>query len=237
MLLAVAAVPGTVWPQRAQHPETRRHLPRPTTRRSARSSTGSAPSTSTRRSGSRRSTCCCSSRWSAASCRAPRCTSRACAAVRRARPRRFGRFPAQGDGLSDETPERLAQTATDRAAARLAAAAVRAHLPGRGARRGRRHVVGRRRARLPARDRQPGVPPGPRRPADLGGHRPGAALPRPDDRGAGHRASPTRRAPTTRSSAAPPTRRRASSRSRSRSTTSSPGSTRRRSRHATSPRT
>ena len=42
-------------------------------------------------------------------------------------------------------------------------------------------------ARLPARDRQPRLPPRPRRPAHLRGHRAGAALPRAGDRRAGPR--------------------------------------------------
>ena len=121
--------------------------------------------------------------------------------------------------------------------ARLAAAAVRAHLPRRGARRGRRHVVGRRRARLPARDRQPGLPPGPRRPARSRSPPARCCTTAARRSWCRARASPTRRAPTTRSSRAPRSRRRAWSRSRCSSTTSSPGSTRRRWRRATSPRT
>ena len=67
--LALAAVPGSLIPQRTIAPIRVERLLRPSTRGSARSTTGSGCSTSTARRGSRRSTCCCSSRWSAASSR------------------------------------------------------------------------------------------------------------------------------------------------------------------------
>jgi len=112
MLLAVAAVPGTVWPQRAQHPE------RVATYLTDHPTLGPVLD----RIGAFN---VYSSVWFSAiylllfvslvGCILPR-TKVHLAGVRgrppRA-PRRFGRFPAQGDGLSDETPERLVQTATD----------------------------------------------------------------------------------------------------------------------------
>ena len=69
----------------AQHPDVR-----------ARGSTGSASSRSTPPRGSPRSTCCCSSRSSAASCRAARCTGRPCARRPPKAPARPARLPASG---------------------------------------------------------------------------------------------------------------------------------------------
>ncbi|WP_426593099.1 cytochrome c biogenesis protein ResB [Cellulomonas sp. McL0617] len=111
MLLAVAAVPGTVWPQRAQHPE------RVVTYLTAHPTLGPVLD----RLGAFN---VYSSVWFSAiylllfislvGCILPR-TKMHLAGMRgrppRA-PRRFGRFPAQGDGLSERAPERLAQTAT-----------------------------------------------------------------------------------------------------------------------------
>ena len=216
MLLAVAAVPGTVWPQRAQSPEKVVAVPRRTTRRSGpwldrlgvlrRVLVGLVLA---------RSTCCCSSRWSAASCRAPRCTSRASAAARRARPAGSTRFPAQGSGLVRRRAaagRRATPTAVLRRGWRWLPFVP--DLPRRHARRGRRHVVGVGGARLPARDRQPRLPPRPRRPAHLRGHRPGAALPRAGDRRAGPRVRQLAGRLRHVRAAAPRSRRRASSRSR-----------------------
>ena len=175
--------PGSVCPQRAQDTGEGRAVPRrpPDDRR--RGSTGSGSSTSTPRSGSRRSTSCCSSRWSAASCRAPRRTSRALRGRPPRAPRRFDRFPAQGSGVADAVPGAGRRRRRGRAA-RPAGAGSRSSRPGprRHPRRGRRHRLGVRGARLPARDRQPRLPPGPRRPARLRGDRAAAALPRAGDR-------------------------------------------------------
>ena len=92
LLLSVAAVPGSIFPQRtidagrvadylSAHPTTR-----------ARGSTGSASSTSTPRPGSRRSTCCSSCRSSAASSRARRLHWRALRSPPPRAPRRLERL-------------------------------------------------------------------------------------------------------------------------------------------------
>ncbi len=90
---------------------------------------------------------------------------------------------------------------------------VAAAVPGRRPARGRRHDR-RGRARLPAGERQPRLPPRPRRPADLGRDRPVPALPRAGDRRSRAAGSPTPSSTTTRSRAAPASTRRASCRSR-----------------------
>ena len=89
-LLAVAAIPGSVLPQRDVSIEKVQRLLRAThPDLGARGWTGSASSTCTPRPGSPRSTCCCSSRWSAASCRG-------CATTPRAARRAAGRAGAAG---------------------------------------------------------------------------------------------------------------------------------------------
>ena len=95
MLLAVAAVPGSVLPQRGVDATRGRRGTSPTTRRCRRGSTGSGCSTSTPRRGSRRSTCCCSSRWSGCIAAAhPGAPGRRCERARRARRARLERMPA-----------------------------------------------------------------------------------------------------------------------------------------------
>ncbi len=111
MLLAVAAVPGTVWPQRAQHPErVVTYLTDHPTLGPILDKVGAFN--------------VYSSVWFSAiylllfvslvGCILPR--TKVHLAGMRGRPprapRRFGRFPAQGDGRSDESPEQLVQTAT-----------------------------------------------------------------------------------------------------------------------------
>ena len=187
MLLAVAAVPGTVWPQRAQDTAKVAHVPhRPP------DSTGPWLD----RLGFFN---VYSSVWFSAiylllfvslvGCILPR-TKVHLAGVRgrppRA-PRRFARFPAQGSGVARRDAGAGRRRRRGRAARRLALAPVRPDVPRRHPRRGRRHRLGVRGARLPARDRQPRLPPRARRAADLRGHRPGAALPRAGDRRAGPR--------------------------------------------------
>ena len=170
MLLAVAAVPGLRAARSARRTRPRSPSTSPTTRPPARGSTGSGSSTSTRRSGSRRSTCCCSSRSSAASCRAPRRTSRALRGRPPRAPRRFDRFPAQGVRPRDAVARRRSPT-TPRPRCAAAGAGSRSSRRYRG-RRPRTRATARasvvRRARLPARDRQPRVPPRARRAARLG---------------------------------------------------------------------
>ena len=156
LLLAVAAVPGSIFPQRLDRRRPHRRSRSPTTPRPGRCSTGSGPSRSTPRPGSPRSTCCSSSRSSAASCPAPGSTGTSCARPRRAHPARLDRLPAHGevDGRRD---------------ARRGARAARATL------RARRYRVARARRRercrprgVPRGDRQPGLPPRPGRAARRG---------------------------------------------------------------------
>ena len=107
LLLAVAAVPGSVFPQRRIDPARVDAVPARAPGLRRRGSTGSASSTSTRRSGSRPSTCCSSCRWSAACCHARGRTSRRCGRRRRARPRRLDAAARHTHGWSSTgRPER-----------------------------------------------------------------------------------------------------------------------------------
>ena len=150
-------------------------------------------------------------------------------------PRRFARFPAQAPARRRATPAEVA--AGRRAVLRggwrwlpfVPTYRVDTRDEGDG-------TLGVRGARLPARDRQPRLPPRPRRAAHLRGHRPGAALPRAGDRRAGPRFANAQVDYDT-FERAPRSPRRAWCRSRCASTSSSPASTRTRSSPATSPRT
>ena len=148
-LLAVAAIPGSVLPQRNIASERSAQLPAPRTRRwgrYARPALGS--STCTPRPGSPRSTCCCSSRWSAAWC--PGCASplrQRCAQARR-------RAAAGSTGC--RSTRRTTGASPRPRRSRPAAAALRGW---RTVVRSRRRRVDRsRREGLPQGDRQPGLP-------------------------------------------------------------------------------
>ena len=93
LLLALAAVPGSVIPQERRRLAQGLAVEGRSTRRSPRSTRSSGSSTSTARRGSPRSTCCSSSRWSAASCRAPSSTPAALRAQPPAAPRNLTRLP------------------------------------------------------------------------------------------------------------------------------------------------
>ncbi len=150
MLLAVAAVPGSTFPQQNNDPSgVATWMDDHPTR--ARGWSGCRGSTSTRRSGSRRSTCCCSSPSSAACSRASRCTGGRCAPSPHA-PRAAGppaRAP-RGDALD----------AAGGGARGRPHGARQAALPRRAARR-----LGRGGEGPPPRERQPALPPLPRGPA------------------------------------------------------------------------
>ena len=143
-------------------------LPGRPPRRWRRGWTGSACSTSTPRPGSPRSTCCCSSRWSAASCPAPACTWRAMRAAPAARAR------------AAEPAARARSGRGRRRRGRRGAAAAARRCCGAGGTASRSATAGRlRRARLPARDRQPGVPRRAARRARRRGRRLAVRLPGP----------------------------------------------------------
>ena len=104
LLLSVAAVPGSVFPQRnIDAGRVADYIAR--TRRPGRGSTASASSTSTRHRGSQRSTCCSSSRSSAASCRAPG-SHRGAARHAAARTRRLSRLDEHVEVVTDLAPAR-----------------------------------------------------------------------------------------------------------------------------------
>ena len=138
LLLAVAAIPGSLVPQRRLDPngvvQYQREQPRAL--RGARRARGLQHLHA--RCGSRRSTCCCSSRSSAASSRAPSTTStRAARPRRRATPARLerlvGHTERDGDGgCRDRRRRRRARAATPglprRALRRLASSAERGYL-------------------------------------------------------------------------------------------------------------
>ena len=92
-LLAVAAIPGSVLPQRNVSIENVQRLLPGAPGRWRRGWTGSAASTSTPRPGSPRSTCCCSPRWSAAWCPRLRDHVRRAASVPPTAPARLDRLP------------------------------------------------------------------------------------------------------------------------------------------------
>ena len=152
LLLAVAAVPGSVLPQRSVSTEDVNALPARRTRARAAGWTGCGSSTSTPRPGSRRSTCCCSSRWSAAWCPGCASTLRNLIASRPTAPARLDRLPHTAH-RARSTPTRRPRP--PRAAGRPCAAAAGAPWS-REQPDGSVTVCGR--EGLPQGDRQPGLP-------------------------------------------------------------------------------
>ncbi len=112
-LLALAAVPGSLLPQRPLNPaKVDTYLA--STARGAVSSTSSACSTCSARRGSRRSTCCCSCRWSAAWSRGSACTPGRCAPSHCRAPKNLDRLPESGRFESGDTAEEYARAASGR---------------------------------------------------------------------------------------------------------------------------
>ena len=114
-LLAVAAIPGSVLPQRAVNIEDVQRLLRRAPGPRAVAGPAVGASTSTPRPGSPRSTCCCSPRWSAASCPGCATTAARCAPPPPDAPKRLDRLPQSRRAgrrrgrRGGEPPARLAQ--------------------------------------------------------------------------------------------------------------------------------
>ena len=148
LLLSIAAVPGLDLPAAQHRRRSGRRLHRAEPHDRRRGSTGSASSTSTRRRGSRRSTCCSSSPSSAASCRAPRCTCRALRSTPPRAPARLKRLDEHAEVV--DRPCRPTRRSTPRGRCCGASGSVlHSH--------DATSVSAR--VRLPARDRQPALPP------------------------------------------------------------------------------
>ena len=147
-LLALAAVPGSLLPQRPLNP-AKVVTTSPRTARGGVSSITSACSTCSARRGSRRSTCCCSCRWSAAWSRASGVHARAMLAKPLRAPKNLDRLPESGRFESGDTAGGVRPRGPF---------STRAALAGRAARRAVRgdHAVGG--EGVQPRDRQPDLP-------------------------------------------------------------------------------